>query len=58
MRILPVFCATVCLSLIGTQIAEAQAPKTDVMIVGVSHLVARRDIHNSVYTDSPLSAKR
>ena len=28
------------------------------MIVGVSHLVAKRDIHNSVYTDSPLSAKR
>ncbi len=58
MRILRVFCATVCFSLIGAQIAEAQAPKTDVMIVGVSHLVARRDIHNSVYTDSPLSAKR
>lgn len=28
------------------------------MIVGVAHLVARRDIHNSAYTDSPLSPRR
>ncbi len=33
-------------------------PKTEIMIVGVSHLSARRDIVKSVYTDSPLSAKR
>jgi hypothetical protein len=49
---------TVFFSLIGTNIGEAQVSKAQVMIVGVSHLVARRDIHNSVYTDSPLSAKR
>ncbi|HET7814609.1 MAG TPA: DUF5694 domain-containing protein, partial [Candidatus Baltobacteraceae bacterium] len=29
-----------------------------VMIVGVSHLQAKRDVHNSVYADSPLSPKR
>lgn len=28
------------------------------MILGVAHLVARRDIHNAKFTDSPLSAKR
>ncbi|MHB8461886.1 MAG: DUF5694 domain-containing protein [Vulcanimicrobiaceae bacterium] len=28
------------------------------MILGVSHLEARHDIHNSVFTDSPLSPKR
>jgi hypothetical protein len=38
--------------------ATAQVPKAEVMIVGVAHLVARHDIHNSVYADSPLSAKR
>lgn len=34
------------------------APKAQVMIVGVAHLVAKRDVHNSVFTDSPLSPKR
>ncbi len=29
-----------------------------VMILGVAHLVAKRDVHNSVFQDSPLSAKR
>jgi hypothetical protein len=29
-----------------------------VMIVGVSHLVAQRDVHNAVFEDSPLSPKR
>lgn len=39
--------------------AGAAAPhKAQVMIVGVAHLVARRDIHNSAFTDSPLSPKR
>jgi len=28
------------------------------MIVGVSHLAARRDVHNSAYQDDPLSPKR
>lgn len=28
------------------------------MILGVAHLVARRDVHNSVFEDSPLSPKR
>lgn len=29
-----------------------------VMIVGVAHLVSRRDVHNSVFEDSPLSPRR
>ena len=33
-------------------------PKAQVMIVGVAHLVAKRDVHNSAFTDSPLSPKR
>ncbi len=28
------------------------------MVVGVAHLVARKDIHNSTFADSPLSPKR
>lgn len=34
------------------------APKIQVMVVGVAHLVSRRDIHNGVFTDDPLSPKR
>ena len=29
-----------------------------VMVVGVAHLVAKHDVHNSVFEDSPLSPKR
>ncbi len=39
-------------------VGAAPAPKAHVMIVGVAHLASRRDIHNSVFTDSPLSQKR
>lgn len=28
------------------------------MVLGVAHLVARHDVHNAVFTDSPLSPKR
>jgi hypothetical protein len=38
--------------------AVAQSAKPQVAIVGVAHLVARRDIHNSTFADSPLSARR
>lgn len=38
--------------------AAAPPPKAHVTIVGVAHLAARRDVHNSVYTDSPLSPTR
>ena len=34
------------------------AATAQVMIVGVAHLVSRRDVHNSVFEDSPLSPKR
>jgi hypothetical protein len=34
------------------------APTAKVMVLGVAHLVARRDIHNSAFQDSPLSPKR
>ncbi len=58
MRIAGSLCAAIFLSLVATVAGAAQSPKTKVMIVGVAHFVARRDIHNSVYADSPLSAKR
>jgi Family of unknown function (DUF5694) len=32
--------------------------RIQVMIVGVAHLVRKRDVHNSVFEDSPLSPKR
>ncbi len=38
--------------------AFASTPKTQLMILGVAHLEARRDIHNGVFTDSPLSPAR
>ena len=31
---------------------------TPVMILGVPHFVSRRDVHNAVFTDSPLSPRR
>ena len=31
---------------------------TQVMVVGIAHLVRRRDVHNSVFQDDPLSPKR
>lgn len=38
---------------------QASAPvPAKVMIVGVAHLVSRRDVHNSTFEDSPLSPKR
>jgi len=33
-------------------------PTAQVMVVGVAHLVAKRDVHNSVFQGSPLSPKR
>ena len=38
--------------------APDSAKTASVMIVGVSHLVSRRDVHNAVFEDSPLSPKR
>lgn len=37
-------------------LAAPAAPQ--VMVVGVAHLVSRKDLHNSTFTDSPLSPKR
>lgn len=53
-------CLTLALGLISgiPHPARADAPPAKIMIVGVSHLVARRDAHNSVFADSPLDAKR
>jgi hypothetical protein len=45
--------------LVATAPCAAHAtPTTSVMIVGVAHLKAKHDVHNSVFTDSPLSPKR
>jgi hypothetical protein len=41
-----------------SEVARDSAPTASVMIVGVSHLVSRRDVHNAVFEDSPLSPKR
>jgi hypothetical protein len=47
-------------ALIPVRIAPSPAGplRAQVMIVGVAHFVARRDVHNSTFTDSPLSPKR
>jgi hypothetical protein len=42
----------------GTPTAVAQSAKPQVMIVGVAHFVAKRDVHNSTFEDSPLSPQR
>jgi hypothetical protein len=34
------------------------AQKPQIMIVGVAHLVAKHDVHNSTFADSPLSSER
>lgn len=36
----------------------AGTAKAQVMVLGVAHLVSKHDVHNSVFTDSSLSAKR
>jgi hypothetical protein len=33
-------------------------PAASIMIVGIAHLVAKNDVHNSTFTDSPLSPGR
>jgi len=50
-------CAVICVVGLASRDAMA-APKAQLMIVGVSHLVARHDVHNAVFADSPLSQKR
>jgi len=58
MRTVSVAIAALLLLMSGVAPAAAQTPKTEVMVVGVAHLVARNDVHNSVYQDDPLSPKR
>lgn len=56
-----IFAAGIALALLlahPSHALAAQNAKTQVMILGVAHLVARRDVHNSVFEDSPLSEKR
>jgi len=43
---------------LSAPVSAAQTGSTKVMILGVAHLVAKRDVHNSVFQDSPLSPKR
>lgn len=51
------FIATLLLA--TTQLVPAAAsPKAQVMVLGVSHLVARNDVHNSAFPDDPLSLRR
>jgi len=44
--------------LCGTQVSAAETNGAKVMILGVSHLVARNDVHNSLFRDDPLSTRR
>jgi len=46
------------LALAGMTAGSVQAQTIRVMVLGVAHLEAKHDIHNSVFTDSPLSPKR
>lgn len=46
------------LALVAERAGAAPAPKAQVMIVGVAHLVSRHDVHNSTFGDSPLSPRR
>ncbi|HEY1680118.1 MAG TPA: DUF5694 domain-containing protein [Candidatus Tumulicola sp.] len=39
-------------------VSAENPPTARVMIVGVAHFVAKNDVHNSTFTDSPLSAGR
>lgn len=45
-------------SLSNAAAGAAQTAPAKVMVLGVAHLVAKRDVHNSVFQDSPLSPKR
>ena len=42
----------------ASECRAAQNPRAQVMVLGVAHLVSRRDVHNSTFQDSPLSRKR
>jgi hypothetical protein len=45
-------------SALAPSIAPSSSPAASVMIVGIAHLVAKNDVHNSTFTDSPLSSGR
>lgn len=46
------------LALAGVPAHATQDGRARVMVVGVAHLVARHDVHNGVFQDSPLSPTR
>ena len=58
MRIVLLFCTALFTFSAGAPVEAGQTAKTQVMIVGVAHLLSKHDIHNSTYLDSPLSPKR
>ncbi|MDP9017155.1 MAG: DUF5694 domain-containing protein [Candidatus Eremiobacteraeota bacterium] len=58
MRALAFFVLTTTLLCASVGTACAQSGRAQVMIVGVAHLVARHDVHNSAFVDDPLGAKR
>jgi hypothetical protein len=45
-------------SVTETQATAPKPARAQVMILGVAHFLSRRDVHNSKFTDSPLSSKR
>ncbi len=58
MKLLRFLIVAIAFLLPSTALRAAQPPKARVMVVGITHFVARHDIHNSIYVDSPLSATR
>jgi Family of unknown function (DUF5694) len=50
--------ALVAVMLGGLPARAAETKAVPVMVVGVAHLVARRDVYNSVFQDDPLSPER
>lgn len=52
-----VLCAAILILLFSASVDAAQ-PRAQVLLLGVAHLEARRDIHNAAFTDSPLSSGR
>jgi hypothetical protein len=52
------FCVAFTAFVLDAMPARAAQTYAKVMVLGVAHLVAKHDVHNSVFQDSPLSAKR
>lgn len=55
--LIPSLLAVACLAG-NARIARADQARAQVMVVGVAHLVAKNDLHNSAFSDDPLGPQR